>query len=295
MQIDKVLDQTMKLGECPVWSVPEQALYWIDIPGKALHRFVVEGNAHQSWDLPESPGSIGLYADGDLLIAMRDGLYRFDPATAARTLLRAAEYDRDSIRYNDGRTDRRGRFWVGTIYEPTSQPLAELYSFGPERQAQVRHRGDLTIANGLAFSPDDKVLYLADTPSRSVWQFDYDLDSGALSNQRPFLTLEAGLGRPDGAAVDSEGCYWSALIGYVGRFTPAGKLDRLIRIPAGRVTMCAFGGAQLETLFITTADPQHKARDVEIEPLAGYVLAIDPGVKGLPEPFVSPALMATED
>jgi sugar lactone lactonase YvrE len=290
MQIETIAAPLMMLGECPIWCDAEGALYWIDIPGSALHRLVLETDKHDRWSMPETPGSIGLFANGDLLVALRSGLHRFNTGSGKLSRLGNAPYDPATTRYNDGRTDRLGRFWVGSIFEPTTAPLAKLYRYSAGGSPTVPHEGDLKIANGLAFSPDDRTLYLCDTPSRRIWQFDFDVTAGAISNQRIFVETSTDVGRPDGAAVDAEGCYWSALIGCIGRFTPAGKLDRLIAVPAGRVTMCAFGGKDLDTLFITTAGNTHRPQDVPPAPLAGRVLAIRPGVMGLPEPFVAEEL-----
>jgi sugar lactone lactonase YvrE len=287
IEIETVVDARMGLGECPIWSVAEQALYWIDIPDMALHRLDRSGH-HRHWSLPSHPGSTALYPDGQLLLALRSGLHRFDPRTERLTLLVQPFYEPQHERFNDGRTDRQGRFIVGTIAERGAGYAASLARYTPASNAlDILPVNDLRISNGLAFSPDGRRMYLCDTPSRQIWQFDYDPETGTPSKRRTFISLEPEHGRPDGAAVDSDGCYWSALIGALGRFTPEGKLDRLIRIPAGRVTMLAFGGAQLDTLFITTAGHEHTPPDIAHEPLAGRLLAIRPGVKGLPEPSLA--------
>lgn len=284
VDIQTVVDNTMGLGECPVWSSSAQALFWIDIPRMSLHRLDAEGR-REDWSLPTHPGSLALYPDGKVLVALRSGLHCFDPHSRELRLLLTPFYDQRHERFNDGRADSRGRLIVGTIAERGPGYSASLARYSPAGNAlDVLPVSDLRVSNGLAFSPDGRLMYLCDTPSRQIWQFDYDMDTGTPSGRRSFISLLPEHGRPDGAAVDSDGCYWSALIGAIGRFTPQGKLDRLIRIPAGRVTMVAFGGRHLDTLFITTAGPEHTPADIAHEPLAGRLLAIQPGVKGLPEP-----------
>ncbi|RUT32786.1 SMP-30/gluconolactonase/LRE family protein [Arsenicitalea aurantiaca] len=284
--IETITDTRTVLGESPVWSGQENALYWIDIPGKALFRLDMSEAAPRRWDLPTEPGSIGLFANGDILIALRTGIVRFVQATGAMTPLAAPDYDQARLRFNDGRPDRRGRFWVSTIDESRQHADARLYRYA-DGALDTLHEGGITVGNGLAFSPDDKWLYFCDTPSRRIWRFAFDIETGTIRDQTVFADIEEGLGRPDGAAIDAEGCYWSALIDGIGRFTPEGRLDRHIEIPAGRITMCAFGGTGLDTLFLTTASPGAVQLPREPGPLAGRLLAIRPGVSGLPEPRVA--------
>lgn len=284
--LDTASSAVMGLGECPVWNRREGALYWIDIPGKALHRLDAEAQ-HRQWELPSHPGSLGLFENGELLLALRSGLHRFNPQDGELRVLLTPFYDPTRERFNDGRADPRGRFVVGTIAEQGEGQAASLASYKPsENGLDLLPVSDLRISNGLAFSPDGRLMYLCDTPSRQIWQFDYDLETGTPTNRRTFISLSPELGRPDGAAVDSEGCYWSALIGAIGRFTPDGRLDRLIRVPAGRVTMVAFGGTNLDVLYVTTAGHAHTPGDIPHEPLAGRLLVLNPGVKGMPEPFL---------
>ncbi len=195
------------------------------------------------------------------------------------------------MRFNDGRCDRQGRFWAGTMQTNMgAEPVGALYRYDATADATVKpmqaRLDKLIVPNGMAFSPDGKTLYVSDPhPSvQLIWAFDYDIDSGTPHNRRIFVDMNQHPGRPDGAAVDAEGCYWICAIdaGQVLRFTPEGKLDRALPLPVKKPTMCAFGGPQLDTLFVTSIRPQ--GIDLSDQPLAGGVFALNPGVKGLPEP-----------
>jgi sugar lactone lactonase YvrE len=187
------------------------------------------------------------------------------------------------MRFNDGRCDRQGRFLAGTMVLDMSlaAPLGQLYRLDLTQGRVERLCDSLIVSNGLAFSPDGRTMYLSDShPSRRmVWAFDYDIDEGVPHGRRLFVDMNEHPGRPDGAAVDAEGCYWICGndAGVVHRFTPAGRLLRSIEVPVSKPAMCAFGGTRLETLFVTSIRK-------EGEPLSGAVFALNPGVAGLPEP-----------
>ena len=282
------------LGESPFWHPDEAALYWCDIPGKTLNRYRPATASHDQWHFDCEPASCAPMMGGDLLLAMRDGLWRFSPATGQRRLLCTPPYNPAHERFNDGKADPQGRFWVGTIYEPRDPPLAALYCWRSDGLARMA--ADATVSNGLAFSPDGHTLYWSDTKAHCVHAFDLDPVAGSLSAQRVFAqftpraegqALDDYGGRPDGAAVDAEGCYWICGndAGQVHRFTPEGKLDRSLTLPVKKPTMCAFGGPNLDTLFVTSIRPT--GIDLTDQPLAGGVFALDPGTYGLPEPLFS--------
>ena len=279
------------LGESPFWHPDEAALYWCDIPGRALHRWVPATAVHTQWALDSEPGSCAPLPGGDLLLACRDGLFRFSPTSGERRRLAAPPYDTARERFNDGKADPQGRFWVGTIYEPRTPPDAALYRWAGGRLDRMV--GDITVSNGLAFSPDGRKMYRSDTTAHRVYALDFDGSDGSLSRQRVFAEfpvkqpdedLATYGGRPDGAAVDAEGAYWCAM--YEGqrllRFAPDGRLLQAYPLPVRCPTMPCFGGPDLRTLFVTTARHNRPADELAAQPLAGGVLSLRVDVPGLP-------------
>jgi len=271
------------LGEVPIWSVREQALYWIDAFKPALHRFDPASRAVASWTPPVKLGSFALRTGGGMLLASRDGIGLFDPATGGFELVCNPESDRPNNLLNDGRCDRRGRFWVGSMDKMIQQPSARLYRFDPDRSCHVM-ADDIFLTNGIAFSPDDRTMYMADSHHKTIYRYDFDLAAGSITNRCVFATSEIGL--PDGACVDREGFLWIAQFdaGRVVRYAPDGRLDRTIALPVSRPTACTFGGADLGTLFVTTARLRLSEAERVVQPDAGGLLAIEVGVTGLPEP-----------
>jgi sugar lactone lactonase YvrE len=279
------------LGESPMWHPAEQVLYWCDIPGHKLNRFDPASGAHREWAFDTEVGSCAPLNDGGLLLALRDGIVRFDPVTGKSRPLVKAPYDPAHERFNDGKADPQGRFWVGTIYEPRDPPRAALYRFDTGRLDKMA--GDITVSNGLAWSPDARTLYWADTKAHRVDALDFDVGDGSLSRRRVFqqFPLKAPAqdlsrygGRPDGAAVDVEGGYWVAMFegARVLRFAPDGTLTRELALPVRCPTMPCFGGADLKTLYISTARENRPADELVREPLAGCVLQLRVDIPGLP-------------
>lgn len=279
------------LGESPLWSPDEGVLYYCDIAGKALHRFNPNDGSAQQWTFESEPACCALADGGGLLLARRDGIWHFDPASGASELVIEPPYDQSVERFNDGRCDARGRWWIGTIYEPRQPALASLYCF--ERGVLSRVQGDVTVSNGLAFSPDSQTLYWADTTSHSVFALPYNIESGRPGPRRvlkrfapklPGQSLTDYGGRPDGAAIDTEGCYWVALFegARVLRLSPEGEVLTELRLPVQCPTMPCFGGPDLRMLYITTARLNRPADELQRQPGAGCVLAVSVKVPGLP-------------
>jgi sugar lactone lactonase YvrE len=282
------------LGESPFWHPTERVLYYTDIPGHRLHRFDPASGALAHWDFDTDVASCAPLVDGRLLLAMRDGLWRFNPGTGARTEVAKPPYDPAKERFNDGKCDPQGRFWVGTIYEPREPANAALYC---HTGGQLVKRADgITVSNGLAWSPNGRTMYWSDTKAHTIYAFDFDPITGGISGKRVFASFpvkQAGQpltgygGRPDGAAVDAEGCYWSAM--FEGqrllRLSPAGEIVREVRLPVRCATMPCFGGHDLKTLYITTARENRPAAELIEQPFAGCVLALDVDVPGLPVNF----------
>ncbi|MFT4191216.1 MAG: SMP-30/gluconolactonase/LRE family protein [Comamonas sp.] len=275
------------VGESPVWSPAEQALWWTDIEGRRIHRLAWADRSVQSWALAEQAGCIGLHHAGGLVAGMASGIFHLHPRPDGRVqakCLHQAAHGQDDMRFNDGRVDRAGRFWSTTMVRDMARtaPAGKLYlsAAGHTRELLA---GFIT-PNGTAFSPDGRVFYISDShPSvQKVWAFDVDAN-GSLHNRRVFIDMTAYPGRPDGATVDADGCYWICGndAGLVHRFTPQGRLDRSVQVPVDKPAMCAFAGPGLDTLVITSIRPaQPPAAQAE---LAGAVFAVVPGVKGLPE------------
>ncbi len=281
------------LGESPFWHPDEGALYWCDIPGRKINRFVMASGAHAEWAFDSEPASVAPLPGGELLVAFRDGLHRFSPTSGQRTRVAPPPYDPREERFNDGKADPQGRFWVGTIHE-RRQPHASLYRFGGGRLERVA--GDIANSNGLGFSPDGRTLYWADTAGHRVHAFDLSAADGSLSRRRTFAEfppkpasgeLSTYGGRPDGAAVDAEGAYWCALYegGRLLRFAPDGTLLAELPLPARCPTMPCFGGPDLRTLFVTTARDKRPAEELAALPWSGRVLMLRVDVPGLPVNF----------
>ena len=273
------------LGESPIWSAAEQALYWVDIQAPAIHRLDPASGRVTTWTLDEPVGSIALRAQGGLLAAMKSGFHFFDPGTATLAPIADPEPHLPENRFNDGRCDRAGRFWAGTMSEASRDPVGSLYCLEPNLTVRLVRRG-ISVPNSLAWSPDSRVMYFADSHRRRIWAYDFDIDAGAIANERVFVNLDDHPGVPDGSTVDAEGCLWNAEHGggRICRYAPDGRLERTIGLPVTQPTCCIFGGPDLKTLYITTARENLSPDQLAAQPLAGAVFAIEAGVSGLPEP-----------
>jgi sugar lactone lactonase YvrE len=285
MTPDLVLDAKATVGESPVWDGATSKLWWTDIPARRLHCFDPTAGHSDSFDTPGRVGCFALARSGGLIVAMEHGLYRLEPVSGMHELFFEPEADRPENRFNDGRCDRRGRFLASSMHEPRTSPQGALWQLDPTKGVRLLADQAL-VGNGLAFSPDDRFMYWSDSRRHRVFRFEYDIETGSVWNQRLWLQSDDSQGRPDGAAIDTDGCYWSARFrGFrVIRFTPDGRIDREFRLPVSQVTMCAFGGSDLRTLFITTARENLNEAELAREPLAGGIFAVDPGCQGLPEP-----------
>ncbi|MFT4242106.1 MAG: SMP-30/gluconolactonase/LRE family protein [Acidovorax sp.] len=291
MVAELVLDARNGTGESPVWHVGEQALYWVDIPGRAIHRWS-PAEGHRHWATDEMPACLAATATpGRWLAGMESGIFALQlqpDGRASATLAAPVQHAAPAMRFNDGRCDRQGRLWAGTMCLDMVAGIraGAWYRFGPGDGALPARITDFIVPNGLAFSPDGRTMYVSDSHPRvqAVWAFDYDTDTGTPRNRRLFVDMNPLPGRPDGAAVDADGCYWICGndAGLVHRFTPGGRLDRSLPVPVKKPAMCAFGGAGLDTLFVTSIRPG--GVDLSDQPLAGGVFALCPGVQGLPEP-----------
>ncbi len=300
-----VVAQPDRLGESPFWHPQERLLYWIDIPGRALRRADPDGGAVQSWPMPSEPGCIAPARSGGLVVALRDGIYRARAWSEPLQRIVGFGYDAATTRFNDGKADPVGRFWAGTMYEPRDARKAELYSIDMRGAAsrdgeplvELKAHNAVT-ANGLAWSADGGTVYWADTPHHVIHAWDWNAQTNEMSGYRVFQQFagkpagwkpgDAGYGgRPDGAAVDSQGNYWCAM--FEGqrllRFSPAGQLLAEIPVPVRCPTMPCFGGDDLKTLFVTSASDNRPPEELQAFPQSGCVIATRVEVAGLPVNF----------
>jgi sugar lactone lactonase YvrE len=284
-----VSDLRARLGESPVWEAEQGTLRFTDINGRRLHRFDPQSGALDMLELSEELGCFAPLADGSIIAAQRSGLYRMEE-DGQRQLLAANPETFPGSRFNDGSTDPRGRFLAGTI-DPERQGRAALYRF--DRRGLKKLADGLMTSNGLAFSPDGRTLYHSDTLRYVIYAYDYDADSGDITGKRIFARLtptDTDQGRPDGAAVDAEGCYWSAL--YQGarlhRYAPSGELLASYPVPAQSPTMPCFGGPDLKTLYLTSARDGSSEAQLAAFPLSGGLFAMRVDVPGLARPFFDP-------
>ena len=280
-----VLTAACLLGESPVWCEREQLLYWVDIRRPSVHSFDPCSASWKTWPMTEEVTCIGLQNGGGAILGLRSGVACFDFQSGQLSERTPLVLDSQSMRLNDGRCDRYGRFWVGSLHEERAPGTAALYRINPDRSWNRLVEG-VTVSNGIAWSPDNRIMYFADSWTRQIFSFDFDLESGSIHNQRVFAEVPLGAGVPDGATVDTEGCLWSANFdgGCITRYSPQGKLDRTIPLPVQRPTSCAFGGKDLGVLFVTSASFGLSDQQTLHAPLAGGLFAVDVGVKGLPEP-----------
>ena len=285
-----------ELGESPFWHPAEQQLYWVDIPRKQILRCNIFMGSTESWDMPSEPGCIAPAQSGGLVVALRDGIYRARHWGGVLEKLVDGQHDPATTRFNDGKADPTGRFWAGTIFEPRTTASAQLFSLNNGvLEPKVSHA---TIANGLAWSPDAKTIYWADTPTHTVRAWDWNAKTNAMSAERVFKQWSgkpkgwrAGMpgygGRPDGAAVDVEGNYYVAMFegARICKLSPTGVELGSIAVPALCPTMPCFGGNDLKTLYVTTARYNRSAAELETYPNSGCVFSMQMNVPGLPVNF----------
>jgi len=272
-----------RLGEVPVWSEREQCLWWVDVLTPALHRYTPASGAQTHFSIPmRRLGCVALRESGGLILGTDEGLIAFDPTTAATRSLVQPEPGKPTHRLNDGRCDRRGRLWIGSMNEQAFVPEGTFFRIDADLSVTpVLDR--IIVPNSVAFSPDDRALYFADTRAYTIWAFDFDVELGFISNRR-VLAQTNPPARPDGSCVDVEGYLWNAHYdgGCLVRYAPDGRIDRIVELPVTHPTCCCFGGPQLDTMFVTSASDPEMVGDTA-EP-AGRLIAIDVGMRGLPEP-----------
>lgn len=288
MKLRRVGEQRDILGESPVWDAAEQALFWVDIRRPALRRLDGASGAVETRMMPDLVGSVALAGGGRLLVASAGEVALYDwpgdrPETVATLPGRPPGH-----RFNDGRCDRQGRFWVGTMHNDTRAPEGTLFRL--DAAGLVPVRDGICIPNSLAWSPDGRTMYFADSLRHAIAAHPYDPATGTMGLGRDIVRTVAP-GFPDGSAVDAEGFLWNAEFnaGRLVRYAPDGRSDRVVPVPVTRPTSCCFGGPNLETLYVTTTSQAMSGAELRDDPWAGALLAFEPGVRGLPEPVWNPS------
>jgi L-arabinonolactonase len=284
--VSVAVDHADVLGEGPCWNVEQQCLYWVDAFTPAIRRLDPATGAVTSRTMPADIGSFVFAADGSLIGGMRTGFnrIRFEEGRVEPIVNPLPPNPR--IMLNDGKCDRRGRYWCATVHSDFVGRQAELYRLDPDLKAH-RIDGGFIIGNGIAFSPDDTRMYFADSRDETVWVYDFELETGSVSNRRIFFSTADIEGRVDGATCDVQGNYWCALVhgGAVACIDPSGKMIERITVPVKHPTMVTFGGPKLDHLYVTSSSSHLTAEERPAWPDAGKLLRIDGiGARGIGEP-----------
>jgi len=282
MQVECVCAAGAQLGEGPIWSADEKAVWFVDIKGRRIHRYDERARTLRSWSAPQDVGFLVPTAAGGFICGLKSGLHRFDPTASAFELIALVDTDRPRNRLNDAFVDAAGRLWFGTMDNEETRPTGALYRFD-SRGCECCDDG-YVITNGPATSPDGGTLYHIDTLQRVIYAFDLD-DSGSLANRRVFARIDSPGAFPDGPAVDASGCVWVGLYGGwgVNRYSPQGRLLDKVQLPVANCTKPAFGGDDLKSLYITSAWKGLSDEQRAQQPLAGGLFHLRVDTAGLPQ------------
>jgi L-arabinonolactonase len=287
MQAMSVVPSQNRLGEGPIWSVEEQALYWVDIYGKCIEYYVPHTNLRKTFFLPCQVGAAAFCKRGGFVLATDQGFAFWDGRSGTIEGISNPEKDKPLHRFNDGKVDPAGRFWAGTMYDGPQQhprPTGSLYRLDPDKTIHLKESGVL-ISNGIGWSPDYRMMYYTDSLRKTIYVYDYDPGTGEIANRRNFVHSPDEPGEPDGLTVDSLGFVWSARWNgwKVTRYSPDGKVDCEIKVPAACPSSVMFGGMDLRDLYITSAWKELTAEERNFQPLAGNLFKATVEVPGLPE------------
>lgn len=286
ISVECVLRETAIVGESPVWCPHVRVLYWVDITGQKIHRFHPANGTNETLHLPEPVTALALRAQGGLVLSLKKDFALYSLETEQLTRLGDPEADKPDNRFNDAKCDRQGRFWAGTMGDVHwDAPIGALYRLDPDGTITC-HQTDVICANGMGWSLDSRTMYFTESFRYAIYAYDFDAASGTISSRREFVSLDRSTGGfPDGLTVDAEDHVWSVhnAIGKVVRYDPDGKIERIIELPVPRPCGCAFGGENLDTLYITTARETLTLEQIARYPLSGSLFAAVPGVRGVPE------------
>lgn len=281
--IEHVLASQNRLGEGPVWDTEEQTLYWVDIENSRFCRLHPASGAFETVDVGVPVGVLALRERGGLVMATKAGFAFWDRQNGLRLLVNPQAQD-GHTRFNDGAVDCRGSFWAGTmcgLVETCQEPEGSLYRLDPDGSLRTMETG-VFVSNGIDWSPDNTLMYYTDSPTKTIFVYDFDAQSGTITNRCPFIHTPGESGVPDGLTVDSEGCLWSARWGggKITRYDPTGRAMQELRLPVQYPTSCAFGGASLDELYITSAWTALSPEKRQQQPLAGDLFRVRTGVRG---------------
>lgn len=283
MEVFNVIACQNILGEGPIWSPEEDALYWVDITGKKVQRFFPETRKYEFFNLTKKISVLAMREKGGFVCAAEDAFHFLDPAFNKLEMIAHPEQGKSEGRFNDGKVDRLGRFWAGTM-TPQGASSA-LYRMDADLSIH-RMAADITISNGIGWSLDNKTMYYVDSNRYVIYAYDFDIDTGSIFNQRDFLRFETSYGVPDGLTVDAEGFIWCAI--YDGwkviRIHPGGKIMEEIPMPVSKPSSVAFGGKNMDELYVTSISEGLNPNEKAEQPMAGDLFMFRPGVKGMAEP-----------
>jgi sugar lactone lactonase YvrE len=283
-KVERLLPVRNQLGEGPLWRTDEQALYWVDIEGKAYYRYLPATGVQERVEVGLLLGVMRFRRSGGMVMATSEGIQLWDDQTRTLTPLVNPEADKPRARFNDGAVDPQGRFWAGTM--APGEPSSALYRLDADHSLK-KMDGPIGTSNGIGWSLDGRSLYFTDSPAKVIYAYDFDPDSGNIANRRPFIHTPDEPGVPDGLIVDSQGFLWSARWGgwKINRYDPAGKLERVITMPVEFPTCCVFGGPDLTDLYVTTAWTNLGEQGKDTQPWAGDIFRLYTDIKGQVEPF----------
>jgi sugar lactone lactonase YvrE len=280
VEVELLVDAHAVIGEGPVWDADRGVLLWVDIAGRLIHEFDPRTGRDTTSSVPLMVGAISLRRSGGLVMAMEDGFWVSERGLSGLRRIAPVEADSPRNRMNDGKSDSRGRFWAGTMGRDDGPDAGALYRLDPKGRVRTMV-SPVGLSNGLGWSPDDRRMYYVDSLAHRLDVLDYEAEEGLISNRTTLVEVPRALGIPDGLCVDAEGFIWLAIFGAgeVRRYSPTGALDRTVRLPVSKVTCPAFGGEQLDELYITSAA---EGLSLEQEPHAGGLFRHRPGVRGMP-------------
>jgi sugar lactone lactonase YvrE len=286
IEIKCVIDAKAQLGESPYWDPCGGVLWWVDIFGRLIRRYDPINATEEVFDTPEQLGCLSVRKRGGLVVTMKSGFHFFDPGSRTFEHIVDPEDHLPDTRFNDGKTDRQGRFWSGTVFEAAgkeSQSIGGLYRLDTDLSCHCVLK-NVGCANGLAWSPDNRIMYFSDSRTPIVWAYEFDEKSGTTGGRQEFINLSAMNAFIDGSTVDSEGCYWTTLPhrSLVARYDPDGRLIQAIELPTDMPTSCEFGGPDLDVLYVTTAIYNRTPEELSKQPQAGGLFALNVCVRGLP-------------